>query len=135
MEKTYGMMGRSRERAMATKKEQHKVQEAAVAYVVAQPPEGAGGYPVYAATRLSTKNQLTLPVAMSRELGLKAGDKVSLWLERGHIVIEKKLHGEELLDSLQGALKGEEWSTKEKADEWLRKEREGWEREWDEESS
>jgi bifunctional DNA-binding transcriptional regulator/antitoxin component of YhaV-PrlF toxin-antitoxin module len=107
--------------------------EAAVAYN-AEPPLRMV-YPVLGTTRLSTKNQITLPVAYVRDLGLKPGDEVNVWLEKSHIVVERKLHGKELLDSLQGALKYEEWSTKEKVDEWLRAEREGWDREWDTASS
>ena len=100
--------------------------EAAVAYI-AEPPLRMV-YPVLGTTRLSAKNQITLPVAYVRDLGLKPGDEVNVWLEKGHIVVERKLHGKELLDSLQGSIKSGEWSTPEGTLKWLKDIRDEWDR-------
>ena len=85
-------------------------------------------YPAYATTRLSAKNQLTLPVTMVRDLGLTPGDELNIWLEKDHIIIEKRLLGKALLDSLQGSMKGGEWSTAEGVQAWLRNVRDEWDR-------
>lgn len=113
---------------MPRKKDEPKVEEARVAYG-AEPDESRIWYfPQYGNSRLSSKNQLTLPVAFVRHLGLKAGDELNVWLEKDHVVIERRLHGKELLDSLQGSMKGGEWSTPEGVDKWLKDIRDEWER-------
>ncbi|MBI2912055.1 MAG: AbrB/MazE/SpoVT family DNA-binding domain-containing protein, partial [Chloroflexi bacterium] len=38
-------------------------------------------------TTLSSKNQITLPVAVVRALGLAPGDKLSVRIEDGHVVL------------------------------------------------
>jgi bifunctional DNA-binding transcriptional regulator/antitoxin component of YhaV-PrlF toxin-antitoxin module len=85
-------------------------------------------YPVLGYTKLSAKNQITLPVAYVRDLGLNPGDEVVVWLEKGQIVLEKRLHGKELLDSLQGSVKSGEWSTREGTLAWIKNIREEWDR-------
>lgn len=114
------------------KRSAKEVREARAEYVV-EPRIAA--YPVYGTTRLSAKNQITLPVAYVRDMGLKPGDEITAWLEQGQIVLERKLEGKELLDSLEGSMKHGEWATKEGVDEWLRRERESWGRPWDEKNS
>ena len=107
------------------KKPERTIREAAVRYQVdAALPER----PRVASSRLSSKNQITLPVAMVRELGLQPGDELNVWLEPDHLVVEKRLYGQELLDQLQGSVKLEAWSTKEKVDKWIRDLRDEWER-------
>jgi AbrB family looped-hinge helix DNA binding protein len=109
-----------------------RVAEAALQYRV---PDPYAGGPQYGETRLSSKNQITIPAEMVRALGLRAGDGIMLWMEHDSIVLEKKLQGGELLENLGGSLQYPEWSTKEKVDQWIRGERDSWERDWDSESS
>jgi AbrB family looped-hinge helix DNA binding protein len=83
-------------------------------------------------TRLSSKNQITLPVAMVRALGWKPGDEIDLHVWDGAIHLRKQLGDHELLDWLQGSMAHvPEWSTKEAIDEYIRNERDSWNREWD----
>jgi bifunctional DNA-binding transcriptional regulator/antitoxin component of YhaV-PrlF toxin-antitoxin module len=112
----------AQEAAMAKKRNEPKVAEAKLAYRADSQPL----YPVFGTTKLSSKNQITLPVAYVRDLGLQPGDEIIIWLEKGHMVLEKRLHGKELLDSLQGSMKDPEWKTKEDIDAWIRSLREEW---------
>lgn len=105
--------------------EEAKVAEAKLEYLA----ERSTGTPRMAFTKLSSKNQITLPVAYVRGLGLEAGDEVVVWLEKGHIVLEKRLYGRELLDSLAGSIQSDAWSSKEKIDKWVSDLRDEWERE------
>lgn len=83
-------------------------------------------------TRLSGKNQLTLPVAMVRTLGWRAGDEVDLMIDGEEIWLRRRLQGAPLLDRLEGALRHvPEWQTREGVDAWVRGERDSWDREWD----
>ena len=85
-----------------------------------------------AVTRLSSKNQITLPVAMVRMLGLKPGDEISLLAMDGSIYLEKRLEGQANLDRLRGSMAAyPEWSSKEAIDEYIRGERDSWKRPWD----
>jgi antitoxin component of MazEF toxin-antitoxin module len=104
-----------------------KVGEAAVAYSVEPPTPAERGL-----TRLSAKNQITLPVAMVRALGWRPGDEIDLMVWDGAIHVRKQLRDDELIDWLQGSMAHvREWSTKEGVDEYVRKERDSWERDWD----
>ena len=111
---------------------EHKVGEAQLAHV-AEPEIRV--YPKVASSRLSSKNQLTLPVAFVRHLGLTPGDELNVWLEKDHIVVEKRLYGTQLLDYLQSGPRSPELRSKEKIDAWIRRERDSWDREWDKPSS
>ena len=83
-------------------------------------------------TRLSGKNQLTLPVAMVRTLGWSAGDEVDLMIDGEEIWLRRRLQGRPLLDKLEGALSHvQEWQTDEGIQAWVRGERDSWDREWD----
>jgi bifunctional DNA-binding transcriptional regulator/antitoxin component of YhaV-PrlF toxin-antitoxin module len=83
--------------------------------------------PEMVTTRLSGKNQLTLPVAMTRYLGLRAGDEVDIMIEGKELWLRRHLSGRALLDSLQGAAADiPEWSTAEKIEAWIREGRD-WE--------
>jgi bifunctional DNA-binding transcriptional regulator/antitoxin component of YhaV-PrlF toxin-antitoxin module len=107
-----------------------RVEEARVPYMVSplQPPSVIE----MATTRLSSKNQITLPVAMVRMLGLRPGDEVDLTAWQDAIRVERHLDGEDLLTDLEGSMAHvPEWSTKEKIDEYIRNERDSWNREWD----
>ena len=83
-------------------------------------------------TRLSGKNQITLPVAMVRALGWRTGDEVDLMIDGEEIWLRRRLQGKPLLDRLEGALSHvPEWQTQESIDAWVRRERDSWDREWD----
>jgi AbrB family looped-hinge helix DNA binding protein len=100
----------------ASEKPDAKVGEAKLEYVGERRPV----YPSFTFTKLSSKNQITLPVAYVRDLGLKSGDEVVVWLEKGHITLERRLYGKELLDSLQGSMRDPDLKTKEDVDAWVR---------------
>jgi bifunctional DNA-binding transcriptional regulator/antitoxin component of YhaV-PrlF toxin-antitoxin module len=83
-------------------------------------------------TRLSGKNQITLPVAMVRALGWRAGEEVDLMIDGQEIWLRRRLQGRQLLDRLEGALSHvPEWQTDEGIRTWVRGERDSWDREWD----
>jgi bifunctional DNA-binding transcriptional regulator/antitoxin component of YhaV-PrlF toxin-antitoxin module len=109
---------------MAKKRDEQQLQEAKRAYVA----EARSDNPAMSFTKLSSKNQITLPVAYVRNLGLNPGDEIVVWLGDGHITLERRLHGRELLDSLQGSIKSDAWGSKEKIDKWVSDLRDEWER-------
>ncbi len=110
----YGKEGRRRR--------PHTLGEARVAYEAAIPM-----VPEMSTTKLSGKNQVTLPVAMTRYLGLRPGDDLDVILDDEGIRLRRRRQGRELLDWLQGALAGApEWRTKDEVDAWVREGRE-WE--------
>ena len=103
----------------------------AVYYAV--PPDEQEEAAMSATTRLSAKNQITLPAAMVRQLGLRAGDEIDLLALEQRVTLERRPRTpEEWVDRLAGALSHvAEWATDEKIDAWVRGERESWDREWD----
>ena len=116
-------------RAAGTKTEPTSVREARIEYEVVDdlPDEGL--------TRLSSKNQITIPAGMVRLMGWKPGDEIALDVEGDRIEIRQQLRGKELLASLAGSLSHvKEWQTKEDIDRWVRSLRDEWEtdldREW-----
>lgn len=100
-----------------------------MAYLV----EGASPMSEVAATKLSSKNQITLPVAMVRRLGLEPGRKLMLRLEGDRIVL--KPEPEDWVDYYHGRLKGVYGSTIEEMDAYVRKERDSWRRREDSSNS
>ena len=84
-------------------------------------------------TKLSTKNQITLPVAMVRRLGLRPGDEIDLMVEGDMIQAERRPKTpQEWIGRLRGAMaQTPEWKTKDDIDAWIRGERESWEHEPD----
>lgn len=110
-------------KARTTKPKTHRVGEARVAYHA--DPVGPDSRADFAHVTLSSKNQITLPVAMVRMLGLEPGDQITLSRLHGDVLMTKRLYGKELMASLAGSIKAPEWSTKERIDEWLRIVREG----------
>jgi bifunctional DNA-binding transcriptional regulator/antitoxin component of YhaV-PrlF toxin-antitoxin module len=83
-------------------------------------------------SRISGKNQITLPVAMTRTLDWRPGDELSLMVWDDTIVLTRLPRTQEEWGTwLAGSLDYPEWRTKESIDEWLKQEREGWEREYD----
>ena len=99
-----------------------KVSETMAAYEVLEPPVSVieNG-----ATRMSSKNQITLPVAMVRMLGLQPGDEIGLLAMDGAIYLEKQLRGRALHEQLRGSMRHvSEWNTKEAIDAYVRDSRE-----------
>lgn len=74
---------------------------------------------------LSSKNQITLPVAMVRALGLKAGSKLDIELIDDRLVIWPK--PQSYADYFVGSMKGY-WGTAEDVDRYVAEERASWER-------
>lgn len=110
-------------------KDQQMLNDARVAYRVEPRDEEEE---LRGTTRLSGKNQLTLPVAMVRSLGWRAGDEVDLMIDGEEIWLRRRLQGKPLLDRLEGALSHvPEWQTNEGIRTWVRGERDSWDREWD----
>ena len=83
-----------------------------------------------AVTRLSSKNQLTVPVALVRALGLIAGDEVELMIVGETLMVERRPQTwDEWNTKMRGALAGVPgWNTREGIDAWVNGERDSWER-------
>src|SRR5947209_266968 len=104
-------------------REQHggKLGEARAEYLAtADEDEGA----LRGTTRLSSKNQITIPAAMVRYLDMTAGDEIGLELVGNAIEIQRLPRTpEEWGNWLMGAMaEMPEWQTKEKIDTWIRTE-------------
>jgi len=99
-----------------------KVREAVLEYLTT----AAETLPQVATTKLSGKNQITLPVAMVRRLGLTPGRKLMLRLEDDRIVLRPE--PEDWVEYFHGSMKGVYGSTVEEMDEYVRKERASWRR-------
>ena len=92
--------------------------------------------PDLAVATLSSKHQITLPAALVRKLGLEPGDKLGVELRDGRIVLTRQPRtAEEWVRRFSGALKGLYGETVEELDEYVRRERESWERERGQKSS
>jgi AbrB family looped-hinge helix DNA binding protein len=116
-------------RSAATKLGRTSVREARVEY------DAVDDLPHEGLTRLSSKNQITIPAGMVRLMGWRPGDEIAVNVEGERIEVRKQLRGKELLDSLAGSLSHiKEWQTKEDVDRWVRSLRDEWEtdldREW-----
>jgi antitoxin ChpS len=106
-----------------------KVREAALAYLA----EGSGAMAETAVTKLSSKHQITLPVAMVRRLGLEPGRRLILRLQGDRILLRPE--PEDWVEYFHGRLKGVYGATKEEMDEYVRKERASWRNEEESSSS
>lgn len=75
---------------------------------------------------MSSKRQITIPAAVVRELGLKPGAKLSVYINGGEIIMNPK--PTDWLDYVSGALKGRNiyGSNKKEVDTYIREVREGW---------
>jgi bifunctional DNA-binding transcriptional regulator/antitoxin component of YhaV-PrlF toxin-antitoxin module len=84
--------------------------------------------------RVSGKNQITLPVAAMKRLGIEKGDELSVTVLPGSIRLEPRPRtAQEWAERLQGSMAHvAEWSSGERIDEWIRGERDSWNRGWDE---
>jgi antitoxin ChpS len=99
-----------------------KVGEAVLEYLTA----AAEGLPQVATATLSSKNQITLPVAMVRRLGLEPGRRLMLRLEDDRIVLRPE--PEDWVEYLHGSMKGVYGNTREEMDAYVRRERASWRR-------
>ena len=97
-----------------------KVREVALAYLT----EGASAMSEVATAKLSSKHQITLPVAMVRRLGLQPGRRLMLRLEGDRILLRPE--PEDWVEYFHGSMKGVYGSTIEEMDEYVRKERASW---------
>ena len=115
---------------MRKQRESHKVAEARVAYEI--PAKNA--WNLVAKTRLSSKNQITIPVAICRKLDMLPGDEILLIPGSDHLWIERAPRSpEEWVEKTEGSMAHvDEWSTKEKIDAWVRAGRDERDRPWDE---
>lgn len=108
----------------------HRVEEARAVYMATPPLEQQTAE--YGTTRLSSKNQITLPVSMVRQLGLRAGDELDLLALGETIQLERRPGSpQEWIARYRGSLSVPEWSTEEAADAYVRGERDSWNREGD----
>jgi len=80
-------------------------------------------------TRLSSKNQITLPVALVRRLGLEPGDELDLTVVVDAIRVERRPRSpQEWVERLAGSMSHvPEWQTDEDIDAYVRRERDSWE--------
>jgi AbrB family looped-hinge helix DNA binding protein len=77
-----------------------------------------------ATAKLSSKHQITLPVAMVRRLGLEAGDRLAVKVEEDRIILRPQ--PKNWVEYYRGRLRGVYGSSVEEIDEYIRKERESW---------
>ena len=120
---------RTQRQAKIAKPKQHRVGEARAEY------DASEDLPTEGLTRLSSKNQITIPAGMVRLMGWKPGDDIRLIARGEHIALRRQRYGQELLDYLAGSMAHvPEWRTKEDVDKWVRDLRDEWEtdldREW-----
>lgn len=57
-------------------------------------------------SRITSKGQVTVPVAIRRKLGLKQGDKVEFREHAGETIITRAAHSENPFDKYSGILAG-----------------------------
>lgn len=73
---------------------------------------------------VSSKNQITLPVAILREIGISPGDRVAAAVVDGDIVLIKE--PEDWVDYFRGSMSGAYGGTKDVIDRMVLRERESW---------
>ncbi|MCJ7491251.1 MAG: AbrB/MazE/SpoVT family DNA-binding domain-containing protein [Dehalococcoidia bacterium] len=99
-----------------------KAREAVLEYLAM----AAEGVPQVAVAKLSSKNQITLPVVMVHRLGLEPGRRLMLRLEDDRIVLRPE--PEDWVEYFHGSMKGVYGNTREEMDAYVRKERASWRR-------
>jgi AbrB family looped-hinge helix DNA binding protein len=97
-----------------------KVKEAAVEYIVGRKDEAA-------VSTISSKNQITLPAHLLREMGLRAGDRLAVTLEGNRLVLRARPR--DWVEYHGGSLHGLYGQTVEEKDAYVRELREESERE------
>ncbi len=73
---------------------------------------------------VSSKNQVTIPVAILREVGISPGDRLAAAVVDGNIVLMKE--PENWVLYLQGSMRGTYGDTKESIDRYVQRERDSW---------
>jgi len=73
---------------------------------------------------LSSRHQITLPVALVRELGLAPGDKLTVRFEGGVILLKPRPRS--WVDYISGSMPGYYGKTKEDVEAYLTEVRGGW---------
>lgn len=118
---------------MPSKKKPNAVKEVRALYQVPDAGEtGESDWLPLMDSRLSSKNQITIPVRMSRALDWQAGDEIGLMLHGDMIVLSRLPQTPaEWRDHLRGSVDRPEWGSKEAIDTWVRAERDSWDRDWD----
>lgn len=107
----------------------HVLGEARAVYIV---PPAAEEADEHGTTRLSSKNQITLPVSMVRQLGLRPGDEIDLLVQGDTIQLERVPRTpREWVERYRGSMDVPGWETKERIDAYVRGERESWTRDSD----
>jgi AbrB family looped-hinge helix DNA binding protein len=97
-----------------------KVSEAVLEYLTA----ATEGVPQVGLAKLSSKNQITLPVAAVRQLGLRPGDRLTVRLEDGRIILKPR--PKDWVQHYRGRLRGVYGASVEEIDAYVREERESW---------
>jgi AbrB family looped-hinge helix DNA binding protein len=97
-----------------------RIREAAVEYIVSRKEDPA-------LTTISSKNQITLPAYLLREMGLGAGDRLAISREGNRLVLRAR--PKDWVEYYGGSLRGLYGNTKEEEDAYVRGLREDTERE------
>ena len=100
-------------------KGRRKVKEAAVEYIVSRREEPA-------LTTISSKNQITLPAQLLREMGLGAGDRLAVQREGNRLILRPR--PKDWVEYYGGSLRGLYGETKEELDAYVDGLRNEWER-------
>ena len=100
-----------------SKEPTRRVREALQKYIV----DDDEGRPVFAT--ISSKNQITLPARLLRELGIGPGDRVSIRKDGDRLVLRPR--PKEWADYYGGSMRGVYGNTKEEIDAYIRDVREG----------
>ncbi len=111
--------GSKAQRRLTRREGSSKVKEAEVAYIATT--NEAGTMPK---TTISSKNQITLPARLLREMGLKSGDQLAVGIEEGSLVLHPR--PQDWVSYTAGALKGVYGKTKEDVDTYLEELRGEW---------
>ncbi len=120
--------GRKKPEWQASPPQENSLREARVAYLAAPPSETED----HAITRLSSKNQITLPVAMVRALALRPGDEINLRILADTIYLSRRPQtAEEWIAKFSGNIHVPGWETKESIDAYVQEERDSWTRDGD----
>jgi antitoxin ChpS len=96
---------------LPSKRDGGKVREAAVEYIVGRREDPA-------LTTISSKNQITLPAQLLRELGLGAGDRLAISREGNRLILLPR--PKDWVEYYGGSLRGLYGDTKEEEDAYIR---------------
>lgn len=109
----------------------HVLREAAMPYHALADFDGEEEAEMSGTTRLSAKNQITLPAALVRRLDLRPGDEIDLMTLGETITLDRRPRTpEEWADRLAGSLTNV-WGGDQEINAWVRGERDSWDRAWD----